>query len=323
MSLRTGLYPGEQFVNLALTEAPTLIDNLLWEGDHTLLIGMEKSGKSLLCLQLLSALSCGADAFGFLPIAKPVPVVYCQGEGKLTDTSQNHARMRQVLDCNPKNFAIFYFPSLPLDTEEGLKDLLTCIDSWQKPTVLILDPLYMFMQGDLIDNAHARRMIAHIRQLSEHYKPLTILITHHAHRPIRNQRGQVVDEGDDSLFGSFVWKAFPDNVYLFQKASKAVSDKRRRFSCDTQRMAKSVSSINLYLEDQQSLYYRLDEQKPGCHAKLLDVLQKHDRQATFVELVEASGYARSNVWHYLNQMQDTKQVIRVSVNGSTPLYRLL
>ena len=323
MSVRTGLYPGEQFVSLQLSEAPALVDNLLWEGDHTLLVGKEKSGKSLLCLQLLSALSCGADMFGLLSVPKPVPVIYCQGEGKLADTSQNHARMRQVLDCTPKNFAIFYFPSLALDTEEGLKELFTCLDSWQKPTVLILDPLYMFMRGDLIDNADARRMVAHLRHLSEHYKPLTLLITHHAHRPLKNQRGQVIDEGDDSLFGSFVWKAFPDNVYLFQRLSNDLKDKRRRFSCDTQRMAKAVSNVNLYLEDQQSLYYRVDERHPGSHAKLLSLLQATPQGLPFTELVSCSGYAKSTCWMTLSEMVDKRQVIRVSDGLPTPGYRLI
>ena len=52
-----GFYPGESFLTTDLPGSHPLIDGLLWQDDHALLIGKEKSGKSILFLQLLCHLT--------------------------------------------------------------------------------------------------------------------------------------------------------------------------------------------------------------------------------------------------------------------------
>ena len=310
MSLPSGLYSGQDFLSQDFPTSSVIVENFLWQGDHNLLIGKEKSGKSLLGLQLLCALTSGEPLFGLLHVPEPKTVLYCQGEGKLPDTRHNLDRMLSVLPCDRSRFAIAYFPALPLDTEEGFALLCQHIDAWGKPDVLILDPLYMFMRGDLIENEDARRMVANLRRLGMKYSGLTLLIFHHAHRPIRKE-GRILEEGDDSLFGSFVWKAYPDNVYLLEKLTKAISDKRRRLACDTQRMAQVIPSVNLLLEDSNALYYRLAEEKPGVHAKLLEAFHSLNGLPQSLRwFVDQSGYTQPAVWHSLNHYVEAGQAYR-------------
>ena len=313
-----GHYPGEQFLSADLPGSQPLIDQFLWEGDHALFIGKEKAGKSIFFLQLLCHLTSAAPLFGTQEIAKPLTVAYCQGEGKLADTQSHIRRMQKALDCVPNRFAVFYFPALALDTDEGLKQLISSIESWQRPDVILPDPLYAFMQGDLIENKDARRMVAHLRYLSEHFKS-TIMLSHHAHRPKRDAKsGRILDEGDDSIFGSFVWKAYPDEVYLFEKSSPKLADKARRLSCDTQRMAKSLDLLNLELIDDNALYYQLKLDRPGSTTKVLEVLRANSNGfMTVPDIVSASGYSERSIWNCLTRLQ-TEGFVQLLNPGKKP-----
>lgn len=319
-----GFYPGEQFLDADLPGSQPLIEQFLWEGDHALFIGKEKSGKSIFFLQLVCHLTSAAPLFGTLEIAKPFTVAYCQGEGKLADTQANLRRMRKALDCVPARFAVFYYPALALDTEEGLSHLVKAIEGWQRPDIILSDPLYAFMQGDLIGNQDARRMVAHLRFLSSHFQS-TVLTSHHAHRPRRDAKsGAILDEGDDSLFGSFVWKAYPDEVYLFEKPSPKVAEKGRRLSCDTQRMAKSIDLLNLELVDDNALYYQLRLERPGSTAKVLEVFRTSPNGSmTAKELEVQSGYSHRAIWNCLSRLQTEGAITQINPGKKPSLWKIM
>ena len=318
-----GFYPGEQFLVTDLPGSQPLIENLLWEGDHALFIGKEKSGKSIFFQQLVCHLTSSAPLFGTQAIAKPFTVAYCQGEGKLADTQANIKRMRRALDCVPSRFAVFYYPALALDTDEGLKRLVSAIEAWQHPDVILADPLYAFMQGDLIENQDARRMVAHLRYLTEHFHS-TIMTSHHAHRPKREVKtGRILDEGDDSIFGSFVWKAYPDEVYLFEKPSPKVADKSRRLSCDTQRMAKSLDLLNLELVDDDALYYQLKLDKPGSTFKVLDVLTHSVNGMPIQDIATKSDYAERTVWNCLTRLLSEGRIMVTNPGEKPSLWKIV
>jgi len=308
-----GIYDGTTFLRDDLPGSAPLIESVLWERDHALLIGKEKSGKSIFFLQLLCHLTSGSAVFGVYEVPRPLSVAYCQGEGKLSDTQANLRRMRQAIDCEPSRFHILYYPAIALDTQEGLKTVTSALEQHTRPDVILIDPLYAFMQGDLIENADARRMVAHLRYLAEHFQA-TVVISHHAHRPLREAKtGRIMDEGDDSLFGSFIWKAYPDEVYLLEKTSPKVAMKDRRFSCDTQRMGKAIDLVNLELVDDQSLYYQVKVDRPGSTTKVLEVLRTHQEGAlTVADLAQQSGYSTRSVWNCLSRLKTEGLIRQVS-----------
>lgn len=317
MARYEGIYDGTTFLRDDLPGNQPLIESVLWERDHALLIGKEKSGKSIFFLQLLCHLTSGSPVFGVYNVPKPLSVAYCQGEGKLSDTQVNLRRMRQALDCEPTRFHILYYPALALDTPEGLQALVRSLETHSRPDVLLLDPLYAFMQGDLIENKDARQMVSSLRYLAEHFQA-TIVLSHHAHRPRRDAKtGHILEEGDDSLFGSFVWKAYPDEVYLLEKPSPKVSEKSRRFSCDTQRMGQAIDFLNLELIDDQALYYQLKLEKPGSTAKILEVLRVTTNGAlTVAELEHQSGYSNRSIWNCLSRLKTDGLVRQINPGGN-------
>ena len=254
MSKLSKAYPGTDFLDIEFKGSNPLISSLLFEKDSIIILGREKSGKSILSLQLMCHLTTQEPFLGKYEVHRPCNVAYVQGEGKIEGTQSNLKMMSKAIDIDPSRYSIHYYPSLPLDTEEGLASLVSSINSWKKPDVIFLDPLYMMMSGDLINNQDARRMVSNIRALSQIYDA-TIILVHHGHRPKRNQSGDYIIEGDDSIFGSFVWKAYPDHILNLERVKNAKF--RRKLTCDTQRMGNIIDSIDLSFIQPDPLFFEV------------------------------------------------------------------
>lgn len=305
MSRLSGKYTAQELLTLELKGGTPLIEGLLWEQDTVVLVGKEKSGKSIFGLQLACALTSAHPFLGQFEVPKSVPVAMIQAEGKLYNTKSNLERMTRVIPCDQTKLCFFYYPSIALDHPADVEYLIQQIDSWQRPEVIILDPLYMAMAGDLIDNQDARRMVANLRELAERYQA-TFIIIHHTHRAVFDRAsGRVVEEGDDSIFGSFVWKAYPDNVFLLQKRT----GKTRQFVGDTQRMDKTPTEMKLTLigsgVEQDALYFALETQERSTPTVLLEhiPLQNSQQGITSAELVKLKGLSRMTTWRYLNDLK--------------------
>jgi len=219
-----------------------LIEGLVWERDNIFIVGSEKVGKSILALQFAFALTSGQPLFGEYRVKYPSTVLYVQTEGKLGDTKDRIGNMLKINECDTKNLFIAFFPHLALDTEHGMRTFLEHVRQREvKPRIIILDPLYHAMQGSLINEEHSRKMTANLRELGEKYNA-TIIVVHHTHRPIRFE-GKTIDEGDNSIFGSFVWKAWADHVLLLRLGK----NKSTILSCTTQRSGKVMEYDELEL----------------------------------------------------------------------------
>lgn len=255
-----GIYTVRELLKLEIKCSP-LVEGLLWERDNVFLVGGEKAGKSILAIQLAFSLTSGQSFLGEYTVVKPSKVLYIQAEGKLGETRDRIEKMLVANDCDIDNLHIAYFPHIALDTPDGYNMLVKYINDFKiEPNVVIFDPLYHCMQGSLIDEHAARKMTTHLRELGEKLSA-TIIVVHHTHKPIRTQNGNIIDEGDDGIFGSFVWKAWADHTLLF-RVNK--STKVRVLSCNTQRSGKVVESEELLLIDTPFLGFnrKLDDSKP-------------------------------------------------------------
>ena len=254
MSKLSGFYPGDDFLKREFQKTGPIIESVLYEKDNIIILGREKTGKSILSMQMMCHLTTQEPFLGKYEVKRPCNVAYIQGEGKVEETQQRLRNMHKAIDLVESRYGIFYYPSLPVDTQEGLSILQNAIDFWKKPDVIFLDPLYMMMQGDLIDNKEARRMVSHLRILSEYYQA-TIVVIHHGHRPFRNETGDYVHEGDDSIFGSFVWKAYPDHILNLERVKNGKF--YRKLSCDTHRSGNIIESLDLTFVQPDPLFFEI------------------------------------------------------------------
>ncbi len=269
------VYTGIELVNRPMEEDPYLIEGILWEGDCMFLLGKEKSGKSILALQLVCALVSGTPFLSKYEVVEPMEVLYVQTEGKVHETAERIKNMtcEQGVSWSPARFNLLYYHSLALDTDPGYNQFRQLIGHLN-PRVIILDPLYMSMQGDLSDNTTARRMVRNLRRLAEEFNS-SLVVVHHQHRPYRNKQGeQVIDGGDDSIFGSFVWKAFADHVMSLYVRK----DKVRLLTCHTQRSARVIENVEMQLIAPYPLLYSIigEDQKPYVREVLEHILKTVD-----------------------------------------------
>jgi hypothetical protein len=255
-----GIYSVEELLLREIRPCAPIIEGFIWEKDNVLIVGHEKAGKSILAMQIAFAISSGQPLFGEFAVQKPCNVLYIQTEGKIPQTAERIREMLKMNDCDPNKLYIAYYPNLGLDTQEGMELFRLELDKTGfKPEVIIVDPLYHSMKGSLIDEQDARKMTANMRVLMERYG-CAIVIVHHTHKPIRFE-GKTIAEGDNSIFGSFVWKAWADHTFLFRMDKT----KLRILTCDTQRSGKVVQEQELKLIGTPFLGLERKEDESGAY----------------------------------------------------------
>ena len=149
-----GFYTGEQLINLPESISKPLVDKLIYERDVVILSGKEKSGKSVFAQQLAFALGSGEPFLSSFKSHQSC-VVYIQLEGKRSETRQRVNAMKQGVSWHSTNFNLVYEPGLSINTDQGLELLVHKIDKGlidnniASPKLIVFDPLYMCVHGDL------------------------------------------------------------------------------------------------------------------------------------------------------------------------------
>lgn len=238
------LYTGKEILELPQENNKPIIDSFLYERDNAILVGKAKMGKSILAQQMAFSISCGGEFLNEFKTKKG-NCLYIQLEGKLGQTRNNINNMLEGVDWQEDNFNLLYYFGLSLNNSYGLDILLKLIDGriaegMPKPILIIIDPLYMAMQGNLCDQEQASNMCRHLRIIGDRYSS-SILIIHHEHRIKHDDKGRIIMEGEEALFGSFVWQAFPDHIFLLNN----IRGKGKELTCNTQRSAKIIPHLEL------------------------------------------------------------------------------
>lgn len=299
------------------TEDKYLIEGFLWECDHIVVLAKEKVGKSIFSMQMACALSSGRPFLNEYNVFEPMQVAYISTEGKQHELVERFKSMMVGIDVGLDNLHVLSTHSIALDTEDGyniVNELL--IKQNLSPKVIILDPLYMSMQGDLSDNKSSRAMARNIRKLGEDYKAAIVLV-HHEHRPKRSEDGITIEEGDGAIMGSFVWKAFPDHVLHIKK----LPDGLRTITCTTQRNTRVIQDMKMELVS-NPLHYQIvgNVDHPISVDMILDLIEKN-HPISSKELEIATGLATATIRRALAYLQKSNvNKIRKENPGSRPVY---
>lgn len=300
-----------------------LIEQMVWKGDVIIVLASEKTGKSLFTLQMACALTCGDHFLDTFEVPDSNKVLYIQAEGTREETQQRLASMTHDtgVEWNPDNFYHMYPPALSLDTENGLNDICNKIYATKfEPTVIFLDPLYMAMEGSLVDEKHARLFCRNIRVLKERFSS-SVVINHHKRRPVRNDRGSVItySKNDDEILGSFVWKAFPSHIIDLT----ARKDGTCLLSIDTQRSGIAIKNMSLKLTHPTPLMFRTSD-KMDCAPFIEHVysyVEKAGKPVTTQDVVDGTGLSKTSVSNAFSFLL-SKNVKRLAKSSSKrrPVY---
>src|SRR3990167_8740281 len=149
MSKLSGRYTAEELLTTKFSGSNPLIENFLYERDNILLVGKEKANKSTLALQICCHLTSAEPFLGEYEIPRAIDCAYIQAEGKLASTQSNLKNMTKVIPIDKSKLLFLYYPAIPLNKPEGLAQIKSDIESWRKPELLVVDPLYQSMTGDI------------------------------------------------------------------------------------------------------------------------------------------------------------------------------
>lgn len=309
----SGSYSGDDLLTKDFGSQDPLIEGFLWPSDNNILFGREKSGKSIFALQMCCSLTSGEPFLGRYEVSKPQNVLYIQAEGKIQDTQANLKNMMRSLDFNPKRYQHIYLPNIQLNKPEGIRLVEKMIDDWKQPGVILGDPIYKMMAGSMTDDEASSTFTSAWHRLGDKYGSAHVVL-HHAHRPPKTEHGFLKEEGISKIFGSFVWGAFPDNVFYIERKSKG----KHELTSDTQRMAKGVESLYLDMVEPSPLYFRInDGMKTAVERKLeiASIIEKLNGGATVKNLMVETGLEKRMVWYYIHELKSESKIISLSTEG--------
>jgi len=309
-------WTGEEMLNSELEEPPVLMESLVWKGDNIILLGDAKTGKSLLALQMMCALTSGKPFLDQYKIAETGNVLMIQAEGKMYESTVRYKRMAEEVKSDPKCLRWLYLPSIPMDRDESAKDMIELIGkefgTW-KPSVFFIDPLYtLASKGSLRDDEVAIKITTNLNKIREHYEA-TIILNHHEHRTKRTDKGEKIHEGDNSIFGSFVWRAWPDHIIRFVRDTKTT----RKLSCHTQRSGNVVEDLRLFFNQPKPLYFEILEDTTQAEHLIYKVIEK----AGTVHVGEIPkllpiDYSESTIFKSLRKLVKNKRLKKLDERGS-------
>ncbi len=105
-----------------------------------------------------------------------------------------------------------------LDTTFGVGQLQKDIDEVMRrapdsslPLVIILDPLYLHMQGHISDEYEVKKFQSNINAIRKKYNA-TFVVVHHSRLTRVDNEGKVVDLGAEEIMGSSYWNNWLDTI---------------------------------------------------------------------------------------------------------------
>jgi hypothetical protein len=206
-----------------------LVDGILWSDDRALLIAPQKTGKSIVTLQIARCLAGGTPFLGF-EVPEVRTVLYLSGEGDMGELKSRSKEMGSLIPTKEGKLYYWPIPQHPLNRQEGLEELMM-VGEQVKPDLTIFDPAYSLMTGSLKEDEAVGDFLRNLNLFQKEIGS-AMMITHHSHRPRMTENGQRISEGDQSYYGNMLWTAWPKRVYLLEMVGK---EKMRRLSCNTYR----------------------------------------------------------------------------------------
>jgi len=309
-------WTGDELLNSKFKEPPALIPGFIWKGDNIIILGDAKAGKSLFTLQLNNNLTSGTKFLDQFPVTEICNVLSVQAEGKMFDTIARYKRMSLEIPGNPSNLRWLYLPHVPMDRETSALDFIHIVKEefgdWI-PQVIIFDPLYMLRsKGSLANDEVAGDITANLNKIKEYYNGVTIIINHHEHRKkLNTDKWSYFDEGDNSIFGSFIWRAWPDHIIHFIKEN----DKNRKVTCNTQRTGSVIKDLKLYFNEPDPLFFEIQEDTTQSEHIIHKLIEKQG-QVTIKNIVELLplDYSESTIYKSLRRLC-LRKVIRREGRG--------
>jgi len=216
-----------------------IIMNYLREGEAMLLSGNPKAGKSFLIVQLAIAVATGSKWIGITCQQKPV--LYIDGELSPEMTGERIRDIREKMGINylPEDLHIINTKKEDVTLRDVADDFVHGV---RKEEVVIIDPLYMFLNSDENDNSQMKKEMEQIKRISA--TGAAVIVVHHMSKGIQSGKMSI-----DRASGAGVLGRFFDSILTLNLLNKEPSDPARpeRVEADT-RSFQQPRPVNLWFD---------------------------------------------------------------------------
>ena len=250
--------PVASIINPPPLKSP-IIAGYLREGEAMLISGSPKAGKSFLICQLALAVASGTDWVG--QKCKKKKVLYIDAELQ-REVAQNrmHDIWRKcdtVIPVYPDNLDLVSTKS----DSVTLSDIADDIEhNAGKYDLVIIDPLYMFINSDQNDNTQMKKEMDQIKRI--YATGASVIVNHHMTKGMQNGKMSI-----DRASGAGVISRFFDSILTLNLLQPEQEDDARpeRIEADT-RSFKQPDPINLWFDG----FHTLDRSGALVSRPLLD-----------------------------------------------------
>ena len=217
-------------------QASIIEEGILKAGTGMIIFGDAKGWKSMLALYTADCIASGAPWFGY-KTTKAVAAKYQCELPKAID------RERTIKYFNSHRPAVFLKtnPYISLDTAYGKSSIDHDLEEMTRALphqhiVLILDPIYLMISGNVSDPTDVKKFVTSINDLKSKHN-ISVILIHHTHKTRVDSSGNVVDLGSDEIMGSYYWKAWADTMVRVRLLNENTGSDRVRVSFELVRHA--------------------------------------------------------------------------------------
>ena len=205
-------------------------NGLLYAESKAIFYGRYKSFKSMLALWTAFCIADGRPWLGFDTPNVGAPVLYLQSEiphpllqRRVEKMWQHWNTIHGVIRPRTATLQPIYYwtePYLKLDRSEGIALINRHVANIQ-PAVLIMDPVYKIMSGNILDPNSVRALLDTVDQVIGNHHISVIMI----HHPRKSGLEEDMEWGSDDMLGSVLFSAWADTIVkLVRKGGKGPRD---------------------------------------------------------------------------------------------------
>lgn len=242
--------------------APIIGGGLLYPKSKMILYGKKDSLKSMACMGLGMNMVCGYP-WANLEIPGGERVLYLQFE--ITDLML-HKRLDKMCNAWLKEnghigeareyFRVWTEPFLKLDNNTGRGILIEELNA-VKPTVLMVDPMYKALSGNILDPNSVRALVDSFDSLIDMYG-FSLILIHHTRKGSLEEQPTEYDPSDDML-GSAVFSWWADSIVKVKRKGGMGTKETLEITFDKVRHAEETLTKREVIFDRNTLLFHPSE----------------------------------------------------------------
>lgn len=299
-----GLFTGANlFTSAPAKEA--IIENFLYERDVICISSKAGVGKSILAQQLMCALTSGTPFLDTLVVPRACNVLYIQTEGDRTETLERLTLMTSKLPINNSRWAHLNLPGIGLNIESEFNQMVNLIRTTTGMLfhVIIIDPLYTTIKGDMSRNEVATDWIRNIRSLKT-WMDCAVIVLNHEGKDVYNE-GVPIDRGNAAIFGSTFWSAFFNVNYRLK-----LFDGHHLLEIGKNRSGKSIDRLVMQLVTDETLMYVPHNSDLSENGNKIISVFKQNVACTARKIIEVSGVSQAQTYRILKRLEEQGKIER-------------